>query len=1242
MQSLRSALVVVMAATFCASVIADSTPNAVTISGSDAKAREAVPAPVVLKSAVQVGGIVEQPSLKPRKAVEKQPSSSITMPINASTLKPEVTGRVLVKFRDEVGARAPRQPSMIVENRHRASMTSAVSMLQRHGAVAWQAIDRPVTELRALETKAESLSGEQAIDLAGFVYVMPSNGDLVECARSFNDLPEVEFVEIEQLPFPAFAPQAQGGAQPACASAPRSGCQNPPGAVNCNKPGITVFPLLSPSGRCSGVLTGSVCSNDCQNPCEAGVNDTNCMMGCNDAACCGSVSAFLEACRGEFHGWDALCAAYAASSCNSTTYDTLAAIGGNDQSAPGAYKYDPCFALRSGPNPVQPTFTVQSAISSAIGFPAATNFPLELVTITTYDIVGATSGLTTGVAATGVNAAFPSSAQLAYQDPSYERIPYEIVHTCFTISPGRKGCNNTPCCVYVCLLDPSCCVNKWDQDCVQIASRDLPGNPCVQPLAGNTAASNAPGPADFPIISMTNFPAAGPSPNFVPTVVSTPFGPQARNLQAWHVGAPVAMPLEQIELDPAVNMTAVARPTSQAQLTASRAFLNSGFRGGGLDLAGYEAAASDIGVPIGASRGAGIKIGIVDNAAFVDHEDFAAVLSVEPGVQVVTSTSGNVDPHHGTAVIGILLGQANGFGITGVAPNATGTFFPAFAGGGVGGRFFNALASAVTSLSTGDIICIPMDFPVFVTDPLTGQIQGVEGTVLQSAAIYQLVVLASQLGISTVVSAGNSCTGVVTVPQGADAPSSAVVVGACWPGAQRFPGIFQGLYYCRSPFSNFSQTDGTAGTNEVDVSGWGSFVASCGYGDLWRGSNASGDPFKVNQLRTYTLQFGGTSAAAAMVAGCAARMQSTAKAIFGAPLSSQQVKLAIRANIRPQCGFDLDSDLQLTSTNPCMGDTGGGEFNEIRGFINMGPSLLTTLATQPIGTLPTNVTGYEVSVLVGRLLSGSALSTRADDSTWLKIQASRGQSSASTPIPGPALFYPPTAIISDTLLTVTTDFKSPEDLFGINCVAIGQALPTNNVYTMGYIYNSTTQRWLLLPDMLVFLAEAEPAADGDRTILSGQVQDLYTVINLIDFGSGEGKIRFRIVTIGPPVSNNYQAWWDLLQIVPNPPPDACWVAQSVYGISNPRWALFREWLDRQAPASLRTAYERHGPVAASWLRSSPVARSLMRPVLDAAVAKLDRASIDRGLMRFGKTEAGDALRAKLKGIADTAAPHALR
>ncbi len=66
-----------------------------------------------------------------------------------------------------------------------------------------------------------------------------------------------------------------------------------------------------------------------------------------------------------------------------------------------------------------------------------------------------------------------------------------------------------------------------------------------------------------------------------------------------------------------------------------------------------------------------------------------------------------------------------------------------------------------------------------------------------------------------------------------------------------------------------------------------------------------------------------------------------------------------------------------------------------------------------------------------------------------------------------------------------------------------------------------------------------------------------------------------------------------------PPP--CWVARAVFGESNPRWLLFRDWLAFQAPVWLRSGYVRHGEGFARLVRHSALLRGLLRPLMDRAI-----------------------------------------
>lgn len=64
----------------------------------------------------------------------------------------------------------------------------------------------------------------------------------------------------------------------------------------------------------------------------------------------------------------------------------------------------------------------------------------------------------------------------------------------------------------------------------------------------------------------------------------------------------------------------------------------------------------------------------------------------------------------------------------------------------------------------------------------------------------------------------------------------------------------------------------------------------------------------------------------------------------------------------------------------------------------------------------------------------------------------------------------------------------------------------------------------------------------------------------------------------------------------------CWVAREVYGVHDPRWLAFREWMTWQAPAWLQQVYATFGEDAADWLRSRPAARAGLRMLMDRAVA----------------------------------------
>jgi len=56
----------------------------------------------------------------------------------------------------------------------------------------------------------------------------------------------------------------------------------------------------------------------------------------------------------------------------------------------------------------------------------------------------------------------------------------------------------------------------------------------------------------------------------------------------------------------------------------------------------------------------------------------------------------------------------------------------------------------------------------------------------------------------------------------------------------------------------------------------------------------------------------------------------------------------------------------------------------------------------------------------------------------------------------------------------------------------------------------------------------------------------------------------------------------------------CWVAREVYGIDNPKWLEFREWMLNDAPSWLRNLYLKYGERTAKFISNKPRIKSIIR------------------------------------------------
>ncbi|HYP25196.1 MAG TPA: S8 family serine peptidase [Blastocatellia bacterium] len=283
-------------------------------------------------------------------------------------------------------------------------------------------------------------------------------------------------------------------------------------------------------------------------------------------------------------------------------------------------------------------------------------------------------------------------------------------------------------------------------------------------------------------------------------------------------------------------------------------------------------------------RGENVKIIDIEVNWNLNHNDlveatsnaFMLVRGVDPQPQF------NMD--HGTAVLGELVAAPDGVGVTGIAHRAQiGLINPVAEGTTL--KIAEAIKTATKRLSPGDIMLIEQQSlagPRF--DGLVGR--GLLPIEFENP-VFDAIKAATSKGIIVVEPAGNGF-------ENLDDPiykgvfdrrvrdSGAIIVGAGHPEG--------GVY---GPGPDRTRTDESNYGSRVDVQGWGRFVTTCGYGPLRQEQGPN---------NIYTDIFGATSAAAAMVAGAAAVLQSIVKERGLDPLTPAQLRQLLVSTGSPQQG----------------------------------------------------------------------------------------------------------------------------------------------------------------------------------------------------------------------------------------------------------------------------------------------------------------------------------------------------
>ncbi len=575
----------------------------------------------------------------------------------------------------------------------------------------------------------------------------------------------------------------------------------------------------------------------CENPPTGFTSHPTCQYGCSDNACAdylGTTLGFADCIdQAKTTGWDSTCATLANIYCPTiinepTPYNNISFSAGMLQvdlasqkcygvsyTGPSTYAfddaevYDACFTLRG---PALPTSTGTTGIlrytdigngdgirpwgftggQSLFGYCFLKQILPTPANATSFATGVPCSGVRLNITAVSsqflqggqlLNLLDPtdaSNASYAEFDNAFKSLPYTFSHDCFNATESNiPGCYTTPCCVYVCVNDSSCCSNGWDAACVNAARSNTtlcqsgaltatataawtvppppPGVPDFNPVPVETSSTpfrarnlglfrtklpNVLTTAEYnsqiqliargsltnatvlkvdlsytiKTVGTTNWTTFGASSNTVGVVFTSirngtlADGTGVATANAVPGISPVSNTYAQAPPVPTTAgsfvvgqcyrittlgnttwttigattntvgtlfiATGIGSGTGTATTTSiplpmndSYAFINNGFAGGGIDVAGMEAFTTGIGVDSTCILGSLTQVGVIDYSAIVDHIDLLGQVSVEPGQTIVipaTGTSTLINPNHGTAVLGVLVAADNGFGITGL------------------------------------------------------------------------------------------------------------------------------------------------------------------------------------------------------------------------------------------------------------------------------------------------------------------------------------------------------------------------------------------------------------------------------------------------------------------------------------------------------------------------------------------------------------------------------------------------
>ncbi|MFN0207447.1 MAG: S8 family serine peptidase [Planctomycetota bacterium] len=320
------------------------------------------------------------------------------------------------------------------------------------------------------------------------------------------------------------------------------------------------------------------------------------------------------------------------------------------------------------------------------------------------------------------------------------------------------------------------------------------------------------------------------------------------------------------------------------------------------------------------STGNGVRIVDIERAWNLNHEDLsnrapAALIGPAP-VPSRFSQINIHDENHGAAVLGILGADRDAHGITGIAPDSRLRAVTTTTKNGE--NVANSILFAMDHLQIGDVILIEAQTPgpnygnacsaapAGTHDAFAHGLVPVE----YNDAEFDVIKTATAIGFHVVEAAGNGSQDLDQLNNDGSGcskgdpsyikfqleyrDSGAILVAAATSAGPHLP---------------------LASTNvgsRVDCYAWGENVATLGFGDLtYQDPNLGPVVFDKtavgsNVNKYYTHQFGGTSAAAAIVAACAGVLEAKHALLYSYPYRTENMRTMMRTSGTPSADPRID------------------------------------------------------------------------------------------------------------------------------------------------------------------------------------------------------------------------------------------------------------------------------------------------------------------------------------------------